>query len=81
MRQAQRYELYMTRIREMREEAHVSQEKIGIYLNVVQKTYSDYENGRLRMPISQLIKLGKFYDVSMDYITGVSNIRGHFPTE
>lgn len=79
MDQQDRYELYKVRIRELREEEHVSQEKLGMYINVEQKSISDYETGRTRIPVSSLIKIAKFFDVSMDYITGVSDNRGHFP--
>lgn len=75
----ERYELYRTRIRELRQEQHVSQEKLGMYISVEQKSISDYERGRTRIPVSALIKIAKFFDVSMDYITGVSDERGHFP--
>lgn len=73
------FEEYKERIRELREENHVSQEKLGMYINVEQKSISDYERGRTRIPVSSLIKIAKFFDVSMDYITGVSDVRGEFP--
>ena len=75
----ERYELYKTRIRELREEQNVSQEKLGFYVNVEQKSISDYERGRTRIPISTLIRIAKFFDVSMDYITGVTDERTCFP--
>lgn len=79
MESQERYEYYRSRIRQLREEQNVSQEKLGMYINVEQKSISDYERGRTRIPVSSLIKIAKFFDVSMDYITGVSDERGHFP--
>jgi transcriptional regulator with XRE-family HTH domain len=48
-------------------------------INVAQTTYSDYEKGKIRIPIDIVIKLAEFYDVDMNYITGVSNIKQKFP--
>lgn len=79
MDQQDRYEEYRHRIRQLRKESDVSQEKLGMYINMDQKSISDYESGRTRIPVPALIKIAKFFDVSMDYITGVSDERGHFP--
>lgn len=49
------------------------------FLNIVQRTYADYELDKTRIPVDALIKLAKFYDVDMDYICGVSGVRGKFP--
>ena len=79
MDQQDRYEEYRRRIRQLRNESNVSQEKLGMYINMDQKSISDYECGRTRIPVAALIKIAKFFDVSMDYITGLSDERGHFP--
>ncbi len=70
---------YTDRIRELREDADKKQREIAQLLNVGQKTYSDYELGKTRIPAESLIVLAKFYNVSMDYICGVSNVRNPFP--
>ena len=77
----ERYELYKVRIRQLREETGISQEKLAMLLYLDQKSISDYERGRTRIPVSVLIQLAEFFDVSMDYITGVSDERGHFPKQ
>ncbi len=71
--------LYYERIREIRDEHRYTQQAIANILNIGQRTYSDYESGRTRIPVESLIILAKFYNVSMDYISGVSDIRGVFP--
>lgn len=71
--------LYYERIREIRDENRYTQQAIANILNIGQRTYSDYESGRTRIPVESLIILAKFYNVSMDYISGVSDIRGVFP--
>ena len=70
---------YTERIRALREDCDKTQTEIARLLKVGQKTYSDYELGKTRIPVDRLIVLAKLYDVSMDYICGVSNIRKPFP--
>ncbi len=64
---------YRDRIRELREDHEYTQTHIADLLHVGQKTYSDYELGITRIPVDSLIILSKFYDVSMDYICGLTN--------
>ena len=72
---------YEQRLRELREEKELTQTEVAGYLFVSQRTYSDYENGKIRIPVEALIILAKIYDVSMDYICGVTNHRNAFPKE
>lgn len=58
------------RIRDLREDSDKKQIEVAKYLNIDQSTYSDYENGKINVPIEQLIKLANFYDVSLDYLVG-----------
>ncbi len=67
------------RIREMREERYLTQQNIADFLHVAQRTYADYESGKTRIPVERLIRLAKFYDVSVDYISGVSNHPKQYP--
>lgn len=70
---------YYERIRELREDNNLRQVTIATLLHVGQRTYSDYENGVTRLPIDSLLVLAKFYNVSVDYISGVSNIKKEYP--
>ena len=63
---------YLIRLKSLREEHNMSQQEIANILNVSQRTYSYYENGRT-IPPRLLIKLAKHYNVSMDYMLGISN--------
>ncbi|WP_277257971.1 helix-turn-helix domain-containing protein [Merdimonas faecis] len=69
------------RIRALREDNDYNQTKIAQLLNIGQRTYCDYELGKTRIPIDSIIILAKFYDVDLNYITGVSNIKNPFPTK
>lgn len=70
---------YFERIRDLREDNRYTQQAIANILSIGQRTYSDYESGRTRIPVESLIILAKFYNVSMDYISGVSGIKREFP--
>lgn len=70
---------YNTRIRILREDSDKTQSEIASLLKVGQRTYCDYEKGKTRIPVDSLIILAKFYNVSMDYICGVSDIKNNFP--
>lgn len=56
------------RIRELREDNDLSQEKMAKVLKVSQSTYSRYESGYLDIPSEVLKEIAKFYKVSADYI-------------
>ena len=70
---------YAERIRALREDRDLTQADVAAVLNVGQRTYCDYELGKTRIPVDSLIALAKMYNVSMDYISGVSNKKEPFP--
>lgn len=70
---------YNERIREIREDNSLTQQKVADLLNIGQRTYADYESGKTRIPIDNIMILAKFYNVSMDYITGASDIKTEYP--
>ncbi len=70
---------YNERIRAVREDRFLTQQAVADVLNVGQRTYADYESGKTRIPIDRLLILAKFYNLSMDYITGASDIEAEFP--
>lgn len=59
-------------IRNLREDNDKTQKELADYLNVKQSTYSKYELGKINVPVEVFIKLAKFYNVSTDYLLGVS---------
>jgi len=70
---------YAERIRALREDNDKTQTETAALLKVGQRTYCDYELGKTRIPVDSLIVLAKVYNVSMDYICGVSDTRKPFP--
>lgn len=64
---------YRTRIRNLREDRDLSQLQLGKVLLKSQQGYNHIENGRAELKIEDLIKLCKFYNVSADYIIGLTD--------
>lgn len=67
--------MYFRRIRDLREDSDKKQRELAEYLHIDQSTYSDYETGRINVPIEALIKLADFYKTSIDYIVERVNQR------
>lgn len=61
------------RIRDLREDNNYTQKELSKILNCSQQVYSNYELGQRDIPTDILIKLAKFYNVSTDYILGISD--------
>ena len=56
------------RIKDLREDADLTQREIGEIINVPQRTYSYYENGGRMIPPHVLVALADYYNVSIDYL-------------
>ena len=63
------------RIRDLREDADLSQKHIAEVLDITIQQYSLYERGDREIPFHHAITLAKFYKVSLDYIAGLTNRR------
>ena len=72
---------YNERIRDIREDNSLTQQNIADLLHIGQRTYADYESGKTRIPVDSLLILAKHYNVSMDYITGASDIKREYPKQ
>lgn len=72
---------YNERIRDIREDNSFTQQNIADLLHIGQRTYADYESGKTRIPVDSLLILAKHYDISMDYITGASDIKKEYPKQ
>ena len=71
--------MYQNRLRDLREDKDLKQADIAKLLTVHQTTYSDYELGRLNIPVSVLHTLADFYGVSVDYLLGRTNRKDPYP--
>lgn len=64
---------YRSRIRGVREDRDYTQAEIGRVLNKSQQGYNHIETGRAELKIEDLIALCRFYDLSADYLIGLSD--------
>jgi len=61
------------RLRDLREDMDKTQREIADLLNMAQAQYQLYESGKREVPFHIAIKLAKYYNVSLDYIAGLTN--------
>lgn len=64
---------YTKRIRDLREDHDKTQKEIADILGTSQTMYARYERGANELPIHHLITLCKYYEVTSDYILGLSS--------
>ena len=62
---------YYPRLRDLREDRDLTQEQLVKILKMHKTTYTNYEQGKREIPFALVIRLAKFYNVSIDYIAGL----------
>ena len=67
------------RLKDLREDRDLSQENIAKIINTTQQQYSKYELGIRLIPIDKLCILADYYNTSLDYILGRTNINKIYP--
>ena len=67
------------RIRDLREDADLTQKQIAAHLLCDQSLYSKYERGERLLPLDLAIALAQFYGTSVDYLVGLTNYRKPYP--
>lgn len=63
------------RIRDLREDADLTQSEMGKAINLPQRTYAYYESGERTVPPEVLIALAKYHKTTTDYILGLTDQR------
>ena len=71
--------MYRNRLRDLREDHDLKQTALAEYLQIHQTTYSDYELGKLNIPISVLHQLADRYNTSIDYLLGRTAEKKPYP--
>ena len=61
------------RLRDLREDADKSQEEIAKIIGTSQSYYAQYENGKRSIPFERVVLLAEYYNVSLDYIAGLTD--------
>lgn len=68
------------RIRDLREDNDLFQKDVAAILGTTQQVYSRYERGINDVPVFHLIKLARYYNVSLDYIVGETDCKKRYPS-
>ena len=63
------------RIRDLREDADKTQTQIADHLGTTAQYYGKYEKGEREIPFRRAIELAEYYNVSLDYLAGRTNIK------
>ena len=64
---------YYPRLRDLREDADMTQEQLVKALGMHKTTYTNYEQGKREPPFELIIRLAELYNVSIDYIAGFTD--------
>ena len=71
--------MYYNRLKEIREDNSLTQRDIARVLNTTQQQYSKYELGIQILPLEKLNILANYYNTSIDYLIGRTDIRKPYP--
>ena len=71
--------MYIKRLKDLREDHDLTQEQIAKLLNITRPQYRLYETGKRDIPVDLLRILAKFYNTSLDYIVGETDIFERYP--
>ncbi|MDD6237374.1 MAG: helix-turn-helix transcriptional regulator [Clostridiales bacterium] len=66
-------------IRDIREDHDLSQKQMAELLNIGQTTYSDYELGKINIPIEILKRLSLYFKTSIDYLLDMTDEKKPYP--
>lgn len=71
--------LFCKRLKKLRKENEKTQLDVSKYLKVNRSTYGAYESGKIMPPADKCKALADYYRVSLEYLLGYDNVRGHPP--
>lgn len=64
------------RVEDLRIDHDLTQQQVADILHCSREVYRRYEKGIRELPLSYAIILAKYYKVSLDYLTGLSDEKG-----
>lgn len=67
--------MILVRIKDLREEKEITQLRMAEIMKVSKSNYARWETNESIIPLKHLNNLCNYFDVSMDYMTGLSNKR------
>ena len=67
------------RIRDVREDQDLTQKQVAQHLMCDQSLYSKYEREEREIPLHLMVKLARYYQVSIDYLVGLTDEKSPYP--
>ena len=67
--------MYFQRVKDLREDADLTQRDVAEMLHLNREVYRRYEKGEREIPVWAVIQLAQFYGVTTDYLLGLTNER------
>lgn len=64
---------YYQRLRDLREDHDMTQADVAELLGTAREQYNKYELGKQEIPFHHVVTLAKFYNVTIDYIAGLTH--------
>lgn len=64
-------EILGTKLKGLRKERNLTQQKVALDIGLAQQSYSHYENGERLPELDTFLRLSNYYDVSMNYLLGI----------
>ena len=64
---------FSDRLKLLRKNKKLTQKQVAAFLEITERHYRVYEAGKVDAPLSKLIKLKNFYNVTLDYLVGESD--------
>ena len=65
--------VYYPRLKDLRDDKDLTQDELVEILGMHKTTYTNYEQGKREIPFDLAIRLARFYNVTLDYIAGITN--------
>lgn len=69
---------FYQRLKDLREDADLTQRQAAELIGTSMNHYGKYERGETDLPFEKAIILAKFYNVSLDYLAGLTNVKDSF---
>ena len=64
-----------TRLRDLREDNDLTQKQCADIAYISKNSYIRYENGERTPPLDVMVTFAKYYNVSLDYLSGLTNVK------
>lgn len=65
----------------LRDEKDLLKKEVAKYIGIVESVYSKWKNEKLSIPTRRLYQLTEFFEVNIDYMIGISNVRKHIKVD